>query len=349
MANELIKKIRTNEGDLQIDYNALANKPTTDTTLTVSGQAADAKAVTDALNNISDDINTRFSNPNLLINSDFRNPVNQREQTTYSDGSANTTTNVTYTIDRWAKRNYGSSVIVNDGYIRFKTENSNPTDTGSLTYAFVQSFENPSLFFGNTYTLSVKVKAVNGLYRIGIWQGAKTGFVSEVAASGTPYKEISQAGIYTITFTVNNSFNSNCSVLNVGLAQFSMMVSEGSYIDVEWIKLEQGTIVTPFVPRPYVEELMMCQRYYKIFDKTPIFATNSTSAVYFMPAQFGIPMRTNDMRKSLEYVMNGSYVTQEGVTLNNCNSTEYNVANITFSKTIGQYGYVTMAFDAEIY
>lgn len=51
---DLIKKIRTEQGDLQIDYSALANLP--------------------SINN------------NLLINSDFRNPVNQRGETTYTEG-----------------------------------------------------------------------------------------------------------------------------------------------------------------------------------------------------------------------------------------------------------------------
>lgn len=46
---QYVKKIRTDAGDLQIDYNALANLPKTDTTLEVSGKAADAKAVGDAI------------------------------------------------------------------------------------------------------------------------------------------------------------------------------------------------------------------------------------------------------------------------------------------------------------
>ena len=60
---KLITKIRTNEGDLPIDYNALANLPT-------------------------------ISNPNLLINADFRNPVNQRGKTVYEEATER------YGIDR---------------------------------------------------------------------------------------------------------------------------------------------------------------------------------------------------------------------------------------------------------
>jgi hypothetical protein len=57
---EYVTKIRTSQGDLPVDYNSLANLP---------------------------ELNTMFSNPNLLINSDFRNPVNQRGATTYQEAS----------------------------------------------------------------------------------------------------------------------------------------------------------------------------------------------------------------------------------------------------------------------
>ena len=51
---QTITAIRTQNGDLPIDYRALANKPNIDKSLTVSGDVADAKAVGDkisALNN----------------------------------------------------------------------------------------------------------------------------------------------------------------------------------------------------------------------------------------------------------------------------------------------------------
>ena len=51
---EYITKIRTEGGDLPIDYNSLANLPSPDTTLTKSGSFADAKAVGDKIRNIND-------------------------------------------------------------------------------------------------------------------------------------------------------------------------------------------------------------------------------------------------------------------------------------------------------
>ena len=54
--SNLIKKIRTQSGDAQIDYEALANLPTSDKTLTQEGSFADAKEVGDRLSSFSDDI-----------------------------------------------------------------------------------------------------------------------------------------------------------------------------------------------------------------------------------------------------------------------------------------------------
>lgn len=46
---EYITRIRTTDGDIPYDYNSLANLPPFDTTLTKSGNFADAKATGDAI------------------------------------------------------------------------------------------------------------------------------------------------------------------------------------------------------------------------------------------------------------------------------------------------------------
>jgi hypothetical protein len=59
MAEKLITRIKTDVGNLRIDYNALANKPDNlelDSTLTKSGKAADAKIVGDKLKEIQTDV-----------------------------------------------------------------------------------------------------------------------------------------------------------------------------------------------------------------------------------------------------------------------------------------------------
>ena len=50
--NDYIKRIRTETGDKQIDYTALANLPVSDKTLSVSGKFADAKETGDRIEGI---------------------------------------------------------------------------------------------------------------------------------------------------------------------------------------------------------------------------------------------------------------------------------------------------------
>lgn len=51
-----VTKIRTERGDIQIDYNALANLPKSDTNLSESGKFADSKVVGEKIQQINDDI-----------------------------------------------------------------------------------------------------------------------------------------------------------------------------------------------------------------------------------------------------------------------------------------------------
>ena len=53
---DYIKRIRTENGDLQIDYTALGNLPVADTTLSKSGSFADAKSVGDKIKSINTSI-----------------------------------------------------------------------------------------------------------------------------------------------------------------------------------------------------------------------------------------------------------------------------------------------------
>lgn len=166
------------------------------------------------------DADGKMYRPNLLINSDFRNPINQRGQTSYTGASSKI-----YTIDRWCMGTYASKLTlnVNDGYISL-------VSTGTSSLWFNQVFE--TLLTG-TYTITVKVKAVNGEVR--------------VEFSGNMMQLFN--GLNTFTISGNN------------VASLSIVLGAGTSIDIEYIKLEQGSIATPFVPRPYGEELALCQRY----------------------------------------------------------------------------------------
>lgn len=120
------------------------NDPTADTQAArkgyVDAAATAANAYTDTAKaeaNAYTDASVRKAAPrNLLDNSDFRNPVNQRGQTTYTFGE-----NGGFTIDRWRTWLTGSSLTVCDGYI-------------STTARIFQRIEHVDM--SSTYTIAVK-------------------------------------------------------------------------------------------------------------------------------------------------------------------------------------------------
>lgn len=197
MAN-YIKKIRTNSGDLQIDYNALANLPT-------------------------------ISNPNLLINSDFRKPVNQRGQTTYKSSAGDWSR--VYTIDRWNMQN-GSTCTVNSASI---TLQGNTAASGTSCFCQIIDGALPA----DTYTVQVKVKSISNGGALSITNSASQQVLSQNLSVGVN------------TFTVQN----------VAVFFVSIDLGANSKVELEWIKLEQGATATAFSPRSYGEELALCQRY----------------------------------------------------------------------------------------
>lgn len=92
------------------------------------------------LTQLSEYMGTKFSNPNLLINPDFK--INQRGKTSYTDGGFN------YTVDRW--RSSSTTVTVSDDGLTIQTDGE---------AWFTQKLEKK--IEGNT-TLSIKISDING-------------------------------------------------------------------------------------------------------------------------------------------------------------------------------------------
>lgn len=196
--SQLVKKIRTESGDLQIDYNALANLPT-------------------------------ISNPNLLINSDFRNPINQRNLSKYIGQATRG-----YTIDRWcmATNDFNRTVEVVSGGVLITNPNTEYTGT------FQQVFEK-ALPQGD-YTLSVKVIS-------------KTG-AATMSCGGSHNNTSKDLAVGINTLTLNSAT----------ISSFDIILNTNSSIKLEWAKLEAGTVATQFSPRIHAEEVTLCKRFYQV-------------------------------------------------------------------------------------
>lgn len=196
--------------------------------------------------NVTEVVNSlKLSNRNLLHNGDFRNPVNQRGQTSYSG------TGVQYTVDRWVKRLATATLELVSGGVKL---------TGDGQYSWLlQSIENFALLANKTVTLSINVKELNGSADIVIGNGT-----SAISIPGNGYGSVAIAGsgITTLTVTLPDTFtNPN---LNVGVRLGDTI---GEYVIIESIKLELGSVSTLAndPPDDFGERLALCKRFYRLW------------------------------------------------------------------------------------
>ena len=164
------------------------------------------------LSQLASYLGTKFRNPNLLINPDFK--INQRGATSYTSNG--------YTVDRWK---------INSGTV--KTSSSGITVTLNSKGQFIQQFENT---LSGTYTATIKVTSITG---------------DCVLFIGSHSLQLNKAGTFTIT--------ENGSIVGISLYKSTAGTCT---INVEYIKLEQGSVSTPFVAPDYATELTKCQRYF---------------------------------------------------------------------------------------
>lgn len=106
----------------------------------------------------------KFSNPNLLINPDFK--INQRGKTTYETSGASQI----YSVDRW-RLGKGKVTVNSDGTV---TVTATGVTTNEEGY-YQQPLENA---ISGDYTVSMEVISVSGAVRIaidGAWKNVKSG------------------------------------------------------------------------------------------------------------------------------------------------------------------------------
>lgn len=165
------------------------------------------------LTQLGEYMGTKFSNPNLLINPDFK--INQRGQTEYNNDG--------YTVDRWLQ--FGG---------KYTTSTKTVASKGAES-SFTQKLENTE---GGQFTVSVKVNSIAGT-------------VILFHKDERDNRDITLSeGINVFTFT--------CTKLNA----IGFILAQNSSVQLDYIKLEQGLIATPFVAPNQAEELIKCQRYY---------------------------------------------------------------------------------------
>lgn len=187
-------------------------------------------------------LSTTYSNENILINGDFR--VNQRNFTS--------TTDIGFTVDRWKNTRENTAVSLNDdGTI---TLSSTPTQNNNTLITQKLEEKDYKNLLGGAITISAMVSLDEG-------QTYSVYALTAVLPQTLP------------TTVINNEiyFTDDAGVRHGSVRQYwtgsqfaiDVFGYNGYNVRVKWVKLEKGEIATPYNPRPYAEELSMCQRYYQ--------------------------------------------------------------------------------------
>lgn len=191
-----------------------------------------------------------YTNPeNLLDNSDFRNPVNQRNNTSYSGGG--------YTIDRWKLS--AESLTVNSDSI---------TLTGSSASAVLTQYM--TALRNGTYTFAAKI---NGEVKTCVFSISRTTITtidnSNAAYTGGYLQVVFSANLPAVQIRANAGYS-----VSVDWAA----LYEGSYT---------ADSAPPHTPKGHAAELAECQRYYRKIKcgnaYLQAYAFSATSARLFLP------------------------------------------------------------------
>lgn len=271
---------------------------------------------------------SNLSNPNLLINGDFQ--VWQRG--TFFTGVDNDI----YTADRWRCNNSVSKGV--------NVSASTPSALNAIWVkecAFALSY-----YMENKYNMLLKQ----------IYYLKQNEFTISLMMDNELYT-------YTATFTdVTNyiEFNINTKEFNIRTSDSNnnLMIlitgsnTAGAMHTFRYVKLELGTVCTPFISRPYTEELAMCQRYYEKSYLSPVapasnsgygrymISKNPTDNVFYGTIPFKVTKRTTPTITT--YKTDGSLLGKSGITATD------NIIDINTSADSSLLVFQWVA-DAEIY
>ena len=255
------------------------------------------------LSQLASYLGNKFSNPNLLINPDFK--INQRGATSYEEQG--------YSVDRWKIWKVTVTPSTNGG-ITIKSDKY--TETGNV----LQYFENAT---EGDITLSCYVTSVSGTV---IMVSSEDSQVTD----NSP-KVVLKQGL-NVLHTSKNA------------GAFIIFLNQGASVTLKWVKLEQGTVVTPFVAPNPAEELTKCYRF-KYIGKAVLRGRCTASQIFGFTKDLPTKLRT---KPTITFKSKNTYnVNTVDVTLAEENNAVYlaGTAENTNQTVID----VVLDLDAEIY
>lgn len=199
---------------------------------------------------LNSDIYNQVGNPNLLDNTNFKNPVAQR-------GSGSFQLDWKYCIDRW--------VLLGDYNVGTHTLTF---DAGNQTSRFGLD--------AISYMRQGLEKLDSGTYTLSAGVGGNVYSHSFVVGSTVASQAWNMGTFY---FTYEKFSGQNTQWFGFGVVPGTS--SPGS-VALDWIKLEAGDTATPYVPKGYGAELSECLRYYYQVASVRTFGQQHTGAGTFV-------------------------------------------------------------------
>ena len=174
--------------------------------------------------------------------------------------------------------------------------------------------ENVSTFAGQTVTLSFWAKADAS-------KNISTEFVQNFGGGGTPSLTTTGIGVsklsltttwqkFTVTASIpsisgkslgtdNNDYLAVLFWLDAGSnfdSRTDTLAQQSGTFDIAQVKLETGSVATPFIPRTEAEELFLCQRYYQIIKADTANGTSVSATAGLLKHAHNVLMRTSPSR-----------------------------------------------------
>lgn len=277
------------------------------------------------------------SNPNILINGDLRNPVNQKGKTSYTSSE--------YSVDRWFIKETKLDILDDNVLITNITEGKNGVMKQRLPFSEMRVYP------GDVVTLSVCYRT-NNRVKLSLSITDKGELAGEVLPKSSAFRT------HSIT-TVIPSGVIKSDILDSALTFCD--ATEGDFINVKWMKLEKGDKATPFEARPRIEELNLCQRYYsEVFFKGRAISANnivldmSHSALRTMPT-LNLISSLGGINKVCECTPSYGNSGYNGIDvggISHYNGGSHAIRNIVFNQsplTIGEWYSGILRMDAEVY
>lgn len=235
---------------------------------------------------------------NLLDNSDFTNPVNQRGETSYSG--------TVYGVDRW--RGFGTATTVTVG-----TDGLLVSSNAATWQGIYQTIENPIALNGKQLTLSCKMQSPQSVNLTLQNQTTKNEYTGKFT--------MPVSGVISFTANVADDFVSSGDIV-----RFIVLVSQATATSVtatiEWAALYEGEFTADtlpvYQPKGYATELAICSQYnpytgvYKGTFSKDLLWQNASPTSDFAPQDIAVNVGEYDGIEIMFNAFNGYHTSRQG-------------------------------------